>query len=139
MFGTFTDSARLERLQDTGLAILRVGGGLLMLMGHGMPKLMDFSAKRAGFGDPLGIGSTPSLILAIFAEVVCAALLVAGLYSRLAAIPLALTMLVAGVIHHSGDDFAQKEKALVYLVIFLALACTGPGRFSIDHVFRQRR
>lgn len=139
VFGYFTESARLERLEDTGVAILRVGAGFLMLYGHGIPKVRRFSDLQSSFGDPLGIGATPSLVLAIFAEVVCAALLIPGLYARLAALPLALTMMVAGLIHHASDDFARKEKALVYLVIFLALACTGPGRYSVDHVFRHRR
>lgn len=139
VFGYFTDSARLERLQDTGLAILRVGAGLLMLYAHGLPKLMDFSAKRMTFSDPLGIGSTPSLALAVFAEVFCAGVLIVGLYSRLAAVMLAITMMVAGFLHHAADPFSRKELALVYLVIFLALACTGPGRYSVDHVFRHRR
>ena len=139
VFGYFTESARLERLEDTGTTILRVGAGLMMLYGHGLPKLMDFSAKSATFSDPLGIGSAPSLALATFAEVVCAGLLIPGLFTRLAALLLAITMMVAGFIQHASDDFARKEKALAYLVIFLALACTGPGRFSVDHVFRHRR
>ena len=41
-------------------------------------------------------------------------------------------MLVAFFIVHGADDFAVREKALLYLGGFLALFFTGPGRHSID-------
>lgn len=139
MFGFAADSARLERLQDTGLLLLRVGAGTMIAYGHGWSKLAGFSEKSATFSDPLGIGSLPSLAFAVFAEFFCAVLLIPGFYTRLAALPLAITMLVAGLLHHASDPFAQKEKALLFLVMFLAIACAGPGRFSVDHVFRRAR
>lgn len=137
MFGWF-DTARLERLQDAGLLILRVGAGGLMLGGHGWSKLVSFSTQT-DFPDPLGIGSLPSLILTVFAEFFCALLLIPGLFTRLAALPLAITMLVAGLVVHGDDPFAKKEKALLFAVLYLAVALAGPGRFSVDHVFRKSR
>ena len=109
-----------------------------MLGGHGWGKLVGFSTTN-NFPDPIGIGSLPSQALTVFAEFLCAALLIPGLYTRLAALPLVITMMVAGLIVHADDPFAKKEKALLYAVIFLAVACAGPGRFSVDHVFRKSR
>lgn len=137
MFGWF-DSARLERLQDAGLLVLRAGGAGLMLGGHGWGKFVGFSTA-SNFPDPLGIGSLPSQVLTVFAEFVCSVLLIPGLYTRLAALPLVITMLVAGLVVHASDPFAKKEKALLFAVIFLAVACAGPGRFSVDYVFRRAR
>ena len=139
MFGFAADSARFERLQDTGLLLLRVGAGGLLALGHGWPKLAGFSAKSATFSDPIGIGSAPTLTFAVFAELLCAALLVPGFHTRLAALPPAITMLVAGLVVHASDPFARKEKAFLYLVMFLAVACAGPGRYSVDHMFRRSR
>lgn len=130
---------RLERLQDTGLLLLRTGAGGFMAYGHGWSKLVGFSSKSETFSDPLGIGSFASLALAVFAEFFCAALLIPGLYTRLAALPLAITMLVAAFLQHAGDDFGRKEKALLFLVMYLAVACAGPGRFSVDYVLRKAR
>lgn len=130
---------RLERLQDTGLLLLRVGAGGLMLGGHGWGKLLSFSASRNTFPDPLGVGSFASLSLTVLAEVVCAALLIPGVYTRLAALPLVITMMVAGLLVHGSDPFAKKELALVYGVMYLAIACAGPGRFSVDYVLRKAR
>ncbi len=120
-----------------GLLILRVGVAGMMLVGHGWPKLADFSAKSSSFPDPLGVGSTASLGLAVFGEVVCALLLILGLFTRLASVPFLITMLVAAFLVHSSDPWAKKEFALLYAIPALTLFFTGPGRLSIDA--RRRR
>ncbi len=73
------------------LLAARVVFGLL-LMSHGIAKLQNFEALSATFPDPLGVGSRVSLVLAVFGEVVCAAGCVAGLFYRLALIPMVFTM-----------------------------------------------
>ena len=120
------------KLTNVGLLVGRVAIGLLMLVGHGYPKLLEFSAKAATFPDPLGIGSGLSLGLAVFAEFFCAILIIIGAATRLAAIPLVVTMLVAGLIFHSADPWSTQEKAIVYAVPFLMLVFTGPGKLSVD-------
>ena len=139
MFTWFNDTARMERLQDIGLLLLRAASGTMMVYAHGWGKLANFGEYAAKFSDPIGIGKTPSLVLAVFAEFFCALLLIPGLYTRLAAIPLIITMLVAGLIVHAADPFGTKERALLFLVIFIGVACAGPGRYSVDYIFRNRR
>lgn len=124
---------------DLGLLILRVSIGSMMLFGHGLPKLLAFSEKAATFSDPLGVGSTASLVLAIVGEVVASALLIVGLGTRLAAVPLLITMLVAALLVHGDDPWARKEFALLYAVPALALIFTGPGRFALDARFVRSR
>jgi putative oxidoreductase len=123
-----------------GLLLLRVTFGLAMLLGHGWGKLISFSDKAGGFADPLGIGSRPSLILVVFAEVFCAALVTVGLLTRAALIPLIVTMAVAAfVIHGSHPWFGaspSKEMALLFLTAYAALLAAGPGKYSIDHLIK---
>lgn len=121
-----------------GLLILRLTFGGLMLV-HGIPKLMSFSEKSDVFPDPLGIGSQLSLLGAVGAEVVCAALLAVGLLTRLAAVPLAFTMAIAFFVIHGDDPWQKKELAAMYLCGYLGLLFTGPGAISIDHLWRSRR
>ena len=102
---------------------------------HGIPKLMGFSGMADKFPDPLGMGSQLSLISAIGAEVGCAVLLIVGLGTRFAAIPLAFTMFVALFLVHGADPWKAKELAAVYLCGYLAIVFTGAGRISLDHVF----
>ena len=120
---------------DLGLLVLRLWLGLSLLVLHGWPKLSTFSAKSSKFPDPLGIGSTQSLALATFAEVVCALLIVIGLFTRLASLTLAITMAVAFAIVHKmvlASGPGSGELAWVYLAGFVVLFLAGAGRFSID-------
>lgn len=102
------------------------------MLTHGWPKLQKLVNGNFQFGDPLGIGPEASLILAVFAEVVCSVLVIIGLATRLAVIPLIVTMAVAFFIVHAADDFRTKELALIYLSIFLCLFFSGPGKLSLD-------
>lgn len=85
------------------------------------------------FGNPLGLGEIPSLYLSTFAEFLCAILVIIGLYTRLALIPLMINMSVAFFIVHSADAFGIKELALLFLGMFIVLFLTGPGRYSVDN------
>ena len=58
---------RRADLAGWGLCWLRVSTGLMMLLAHGWPKLANFSTLAKVFPDPLGVGSTASLLLAVFA------------------------------------------------------------------------
>lgn len=117
---------------DFGLLLLRLTTAGFMFFAHGLPKMLAFSEKSATFRDPLGFGSEISLALAVFAEFICAALVLAGFYTRYALVPLIITMLVAGLIVHAPDPFAKKELALLFAAGFTTLLLTGAGRFSVD-------
>ena len=119
--------------REVGLLIFRVAVGAFMIIGHGYPKWVK-AANGGGFADPLGVGEGTSLWLAMGAEFFCAALVVVGLATRLACVPLVITMAVAAFVVHGGDPFGDKEMALLYGVSFLALMLTGPGRLSLDGI-----
>jgi len=122
-----------EKITSFGLLILRIGIGGLMLV-HGVGKIQGFSAMAESFPDPLGMGNQLSLIMAINAEVGCSILLIFGLFSRVASIPLAFTMVVALFVVHGADPWKVKELAALYLLVYVSLIFTGPGLFSIDQL-----
>jgi putative oxidoreductase len=119
-------------MTDVGLLLMRLLIGVMMLAGHGWGKIARLGADPVKFADPFGLGATTSLVLAIFAEVVCSALIITGALTRFAAIPLLITMLVAAFIIHSDDPWQKKEFALLYAIPALTLVFTGAGRFSLD-------
>jgi putative oxidoreductase len=130
---------------NAGLLVLRVGMGVL-LAPHGYDKIKNFDAYKAQFINFLGIGQTFSLGLSIFAEFFCAILVVFGLFTRLACVPLVINFLVAVFVAHGGDIiFYMKngqpagtaEHPMMYAIAFLTLLITGPGRYSADGVFRK--
>ena len=128
LFSTKTSESALS----FALFVLRLGAGSLMLMSHGLDKLLHFSQKAGSFANPFGIGSTASLSLVIFAEFFCAVFIILGLFTRLAAIPLIINMSVALFIAHSGDFFGKGELSALFLTCFVTLLFAGPGRFSLD-------
>jgi putative oxidoreductase len=124
---------------DLGLLSLRVFGGLFMLLFHGWPKLQAFSWSQPAFGDPIGIGVLPSLILVIFAEFFCALFVFLGIATRWASIPIGITMVVAALIVHAPDPMQRKELAFAYLFVYIALACLGGGRLGLDNFVKRAR
>lgn len=130
-------SSKLGEFVDTGisLAIFRILVAALMLFGHGWGKLMDVFSWNIQFGDPLGIGPTASLILAAFAEGICSLLIIAGFWTRFAALVLLINMFVAIFFYHipNGDPlFGGYELAAFYLVSFIFIFLIGPGKYSMD-------
>jgi len=124
--------------KDGALLILRLTFGLSMLLAHGVPKLSNYSTMMNSFPDPLGIGNSLSLGLAIFAEVICATLLVLGLYTRIAALNLTITMLVAAFIFHASDPWSKMELGVLYASAYTALLLIGPGKISLDSLLRRK-
>jgi putative oxidoreductase len=111
---------------------LRLGAGSLMMINHGLDKLMHFAQKAPRFADPFHIGSTTSLSMVVFAEFFCAAFIILGLFTRLAAIPLIIAMSVALFFAHKGEFFGRGESAGLFLTCFVVLLFTGPGKVSLD-------
>ena len=119
-----------KNFNDLAQLIARVGFGALMLT-HGIPKIGMLS-NPSEFADPLGIGGTLSLILVLIAEVIAPVLVIIGFKTKLATIPIILTMLTAALVFHSQDPFGVKEKALLYVVAFTIILLAGPGKYAID-------
>jgi len=115
---------------DFGLLIMRIGFSV-GLMTHGYGKFLKVVQGNFQFGDPIGIGPGFSLVLAALGEFVAPILIILGWKTRLATIFPSLTMLVAFAIAHDGDPFSKKEKAFIYLIAFLTLYFTGPGKYSL--------
>lgn len=124
----------LPKSPDYGLLILRVALGFSMLLLHGRGKMLNFSTTVEKFPALFGLPANVNLGLAIFAEVVCSALLIAGLFTRFAALVLAATMGSAFFFVHKSALVGEQsgELAMVYLVAYVALLFTGAGKFSVD-------
>lgn len=145
----------LDISTSIGLLILRVGLSAYM-MSHGWGKVqMIMNGQYEMFGDPIGLGNHLSLILAAGAEFVCPLLVLVGLLTRLSALPVVFTMIVAAFVVHANDPWSMgkaaelfmsgqseswgsKEPALLFAIPFLALVFTGPGKLSIDAILWKR-
>lgn len=117
--------------------VLRVGFGILMIPNHGYVKLVEFNERKDQFMSFMGLGGTISLSLAIFAEFFCSILLIFGLFTRLATVPLLFNMLVIFSVH-DWVLLGKYELATAIFIGYLALFFLGPGRYSIDYLLFKR-
>lgn len=138
------DCGSRDRTTSLALFFLRVTIGLMMVLGHGLPKLKNFSALSSDWFVPdlpvlRMMSPQVSLIGTISAELIAASLLVLGLLSRPAAFVLAFAMVIAVFEYHGKDPFftcagipAAKELALLYLIPAITILLAGPGAWSLD-------
>lgn len=112
---------------DAGLFFLRLTGSLLLLYVHGLPKVMHFSEELTRIEDPFGLGPWASLLPAIFAEVVCPLVIILGVGTRLACLPIIGVLLVAMLVVHPSWSIAEGQFGWLLLIIFTTLTITGPG------------
>ena len=115
---------------------LRVFFGILFFT-HGIDKMANFNELSQTFPNVLGFGSYMSLMVSIFCEFCCSLFLITGLMVRITVIPMIISMAVAFFDIHDGM-FPQGELSLIYLVMFVILYITGPGRFSIDYLIDKK-
>jgi putative oxidoreductase len=121
--------AFIRPYESHAYALLRIVAGFLFLW-HGMSKL-------------LGIPTPPPLEAPAFViyvgggiELVAGALVMLGLFTRLAAFIASGEMAVAYWLAHGTRALLpiqnQGELAVLYCFVFLFIAAHGPGRWSVD-------
>ena len=112
---------------------LRLSLGILMIP-HGYDKLVKFAQYKKDFMNFLGMGSTLSLALVIFAEFFCSVFLIMGLFTRVVVSILLIEMLVVVVKAHNAEIFGTGEHGSLFLAGFLAILLVGPGKASLDGI-----
>jgi len=123
--------------------ILRLVLGVIFI-GHGWGKLFG-EGNPAGFAGWLGsMGLEPSYLLAIaagIAETLGGALLIVGLFTRVAASSLVIVMLVAiGFVHLDAGMFGKGgyEFQLLLLAGVVTLLIQGAGKLSVDEMIYKK-
>lgn len=129
-----------QYLRGTAVSFLilfvRLFFGILFFM-HGLDKMTNFNELSQTYPSVLGFGSYMTLMISIFCEFACSLFLIAGLMTRIILLPMILTMAVAFFDIHDGM-MPQAELSLIYLIIFLGIFMTGPGKYSLDYLIDKR-
>src|SRR5947199_169054 len=93
----------------------------LTVYGDNVVNIQIISKYSTAFADPFHLGSKVSLSMDIFAEFFCSCLIILGLFTRLACIPLIIAMSVALFNAHHGDAFGNGERAALFLTGYISL------------------
>ncbi len=117
---------------DGAILLLRLWLGAMMMY-HGFPKVFTNSAGFVEYLTKSGF-PVPSVMaaLAAGAEFFGGLLIIVGFLTRPAVVLVLITMLVAGLIAHSGEPFAKQELPLTYAMLSFALFLSGSGAFSVE-------
>ncbi|MGV8920157.1 MAG: DoxX family protein [Pseudomonas sp.] len=117
--------------RNLALLFLRLSGSAFLLHVHGLPKLMNYAVELQRIEDPFHLGANLTLMLAIFAEVVCPLAIIAGVLARLACLPILSVLIIALVFVHPEWTLEQGQFGWLLLIIFTTVLIGGPGRFSV--------
>lgn len=124
---------------DTQIAmfILRVlFGGLIMY--HGGRKIAAFDEVYPWFPDPIGLGSSASFLIVVLIEILFGLCIAVGFFTRIAVIPVLLTMAVAFFIAYSRFQFMDREVSFAYLLLSAVVFLAGSGKYSVDRLYFKR-
>ena len=125
-----------DRVISLLILALRLFFGILFFS-HGLDKMINFNELSYAYPSVLGFGSYMTLMLSIFSEFACSIFLIAGLLVRITVIPMIAAMAVAFFDIHDGM-FPEGELSLIYLLLFVILYITGPGRYSFDYLIDMK-
>lgn len=123
---------------NIAMLFLRISFGVLLMLKHGFEKVRNLDNLQSTFYSFLGMGPKASLILALFAEIFCSLLVVMGLFTRWACLPLLVMFLVIIFGHDAGKGLMDSELAIAYFTAFLVLLFCGPGRISVDGMINKK-
>lgn len=131
----------LNKYRDTGLLILRVGIGAMFIF-HGFPKISGGPDMWGKIGTTMGVFGVHFVpvfwgFMSSFAEFFGGIFLILGFLFRPACILLTINMFVASSMHLSrGQGLGIASHAIEAGILFLSLILIGPGKYSLDEVFK---
>ncbi|MFI3324440.1 MAG: DoxX family protein [Rikenellaceae bacterium] len=124
-------SAPKPYTNDWAILYLRiiVGGALLL---HNVAKMQDYNMIIQNYHQMWGVAGATWYVTFSFIEVLCAFLLIIGIWVRTAAVVL-ITGTVAGMMIYFGASSPQGvELNAIYILIYLLFVATGGGYFSFE-------
>lgn len=142
MSSTSIERSDAIKLQNWGITILRLAIGVIFLA-HGAQKLFIYGfAGTSGFFAQIGV-PMPALtaVFAMIVEFLGGLALIFGLFTRPAALLLAINMIGAMLtVHLKGGFFLPTgiEYTVALLAANTALMLTGAGDLAIDNLWQRR-
>lgn len=132
----------ISHVLDFGLLFLRVIVSLLMIIGHGIPKVLNPQSHINLVELAFRTGPLSPILayLSIAAETLFQVFILFGVFTRVSSLISSINMFFALIflIFIRGVDFPNYEKALLYFAIYVFFVFGGAGRYSLDGLINRR-
>lgn len=130
-----------DRFHEPVLSLFRIVTGLLFFF-HGLTSLFGVFGGHMGSGKAIEFALWPGWWAALI-QLVCGGLVLAGLFTRFAAVIASGSMAYAYFVVHQPDALLplrnHGELAAMFCWAFLLIATFGPGAWALDTVIRRPR
>ena len=129
--------SQLGRYRNTGLFIMRVGVGAMMIV-HGFDKLKGGTAVWTDLGSAMNALHIPYIhvfwgFMCAITETIGGLFCVLGLWFRAVCLFMIFNFIVAALFHFAkGDGLQEAAHALELIFVFAGLVFLGPGTYSVD-------
>jgi putative oxidoreductase len=132
--------AWFDRRREYAALFIRLAVGTRLISGSqdnvfSYARMQEFEAFLAGNGTPFPLLSA---FVSVYAQFVCGALFIVGLWTRPAAVVMGINFLAALAIAHRKTPFETTWPALMMLAAALFFLFHGAGRPSIDATLQDR-
>lgn len=122
---------------DLAALLLRlVFGGMFIFFGFG--KITGYNDILPMFEGYFGMSSKMSFNLVVFAEFGCGILVALGLFTRVAVIPIFITMVVAFFVAHADDPFTVKHSSFEFMLLSVVIFVLGSGKYAVDGILFKK-
>ncbi|MBC6110916.1 DoxX family protein [Pedobacter fastidiosus] len=123
-----------KRTMDFCMLFYRIAISLELIIVHGLKKI-GIGGVAEVVPNPFGIPQNLNEILAITANLLLPQLIIIGLFTRFATLPILAVTLTGYFVVHGNDPLIVRDVPFMFSLGYLLIAVVGPGRFSLDHYF----
>lgn len=123
---------------DLSMLLFRIVISLQLMIAHGLKKIGAGVAEAEKVPNPLQLPEIFNQYFAIAANLFFPVLVIVGLLTRLAVLPVLAVTLTGYFVVHWNDSLLEKDMPFMYSVVFLLLLLIGPGKYSLDYLINKK-
>jgi len=115
------------------LLLFRIAASAELIAAHGLKKIGVGVTEAETVPNPLHLPEAFNQVFATAANLVFPLFVIAGLFTRLATLPVLAVTLTGFFVVHLHDPILVRDTPYIYSVVFLLILVIGPGKYSLDN------
>lgn len=122
----------------TSMLVFRIAVSVELMVAHGLKKIGVGVAEAEQVPNPLALPDALNQSVAVAANLFFPWLIIVGLFTRLAALPILGVTLTGYFVVHWNDSLLEKDMPFMYSIAYLLLLVIGPGKYSADYLIHRK-